>query len=123
MTKSLYIKFERVCCQSSTLNSSLRVLAHANAFLPGGVEETEQGLYEKVEPDIMMQHCVLAVMYASVADSQDAIRDASVMGFVYIAEVDEKKRRLKVLAPMNTRISERPMIWGSWPEAAISLMG
>ncbi|KAE8448649.1 Cleavage polyadenylation factor subunit clp1 [Mollisiaceae sp. DMI_Dod_QoI] len=96
---------------------------HTNAFLPGGVEETEQGLYEKVEPDIMMQHCVLAVMYASVADSQDTIRDASVMGFVCVAEVDEKKRRLKVLAPMNTRISERPMIWGSWPEAAVSLMG
>ncbi|KUJ16273.1 Clp1-domain-containing protein [Mollisia scopiformis] len=97
--------------------------AHTNSFLPGGVEETDHGLYEKVEPNASMQHCILAVMYASVSDSQDTIRDASVMGFVYVAEVDETKRRLKVLAPMNTRMTDRPMIWGSWPEVAVSLMG
>jgi len=70
-----------------------------------------------------MMHCMLAVMYASVSDSQETVRDASVMGFVYVAEVDDKKRRMKVLAPMNTRITERPMIWGSWPEAAMTVIG
>ncbi|KAF8853730.1 Clp1-domain-containing protein [Acephala macrosclerotiorum] len=97
--------------------------AHVNSFLPGGVEETEQGLFEKAEPNPSMQHCILAVMYASVNDSQDTVRDASVMGFVYVAEVDETKRRLRVLQPMNTRIADRPLIWGSWPEAAVSLVG
>jgi len=93
------------------------------SFLPGGQEEGEPELYEKVELSSMVLHCILAVMYASVHDSQDTIRDASVMGFVYVAEVDEKKRKLKILAPLNTRVTDRPMIWGSWPEATLSLIG
>lgn len=105
------------------LTISSQIIAHVNSFLPGGVEETEQGLFEKAEPNPSTQHCILAVMYASINDSQDSVRDASVMGFVYVAEVDETKRRLRVLQPMNTRITDRPLIWGSWPEAAVSLVG
>jgi polyribonucleotide 5'-hydroxyl-kinase len=62
-------------------------------------------------------------MYASHHDPQETIRDATVMGFVYIAEVDEKRRRMKILAPLNTRFTDRPMVWGSWPEATMSLIG
>ncbi|TVY39548.1 mRNA cleavage and polyadenylation factor [Lachnellula occidentalis] len=97
--------------------------AMLSSFLPGGEEDNQQiGLYENVEPSSMMLHCLLAVMYASTRDSQETVRDASVMGFVYVAEVDEKKRRLKILAPLNTRITDRPMIWGSWPETTVSLI-
>lgn len=91
--------------------------------MPGGVEASAATIYEKIEPETSLLHCLLAVMYANTADSQEVVRDASVMGFVFVAEVDEKKRRLKVLAPMNTRISDRPMIWRSWPEATVSLVG
>lgn len=96
-----------------------------SAFVPRDHEEevVETELYEKAEPSVLMQHCVMAVMYASPLDTQETIRDASVMGFVYVAEVDEKKRRLKILAPLNTRITDRPMVWGSWPEAMMSLIG
>ena len=71
----------------------------------------------------MMLHSILAVMYASKHDSQETIRDASVMGFVHVAEVDEKRKRLKLLAPLNTRVTDRPLIWGSWPEATFGLIG
>jgi len=94
-----------------------------SSFLPGGEEEAEPSLYENAEPSSMMLHCILVVMYASIHDSQETIRDASVMGFVYVAEVDEKKKKLKILAPLNTRVIDKPMIWGSWPEASINLMG
>jgi polyribonucleotide 5'-hydroxyl-kinase len=70
-----------------------------------------------------MLHCVLAVMYASPHDAQDTIRDASVMGFVYVAEVDEKKQRVKILAPLSGKLGDRPLVWGSWPEPAVSLIG
>ncbi|KAM3069456.1 Cleavage polyadenylation factor subunit clp1 [Clarireedia jacksonii] len=93
------------------------------SFLPGGDEEVEQTLYEKVEPSQGMLQCLLAVMHASTRDSQDTIRDASVMGFVYVADVDEKKKRVKILAPLNTRVTDRPLVWGSWPESTGSLMG
>ncbi|RAL59583.1 hypothetical protein DID88_006442, partial [Monilinia fructigena] len=94
-----------------------------NMFLPGGEEEAEPTQYEKVEPTPLMLHCIFAVMHASIRDSQDTIRDASVMGFVYVAEVDDKKKRLKILAPLNTRVTDRPLIWGTWPEAPVNLMG
>lgn len=87
----------------------------STSFLPGGEEVSNHEIYDKVEPSQSMLHCMLAVMYATEADSQETVRDASVMGFVYVSEVDEKKRKLKVLAPMNTKIIDRPLIWGSWP--------
>lgn len=62
-------------------------------------------------------------MYAYPHDSLDTIRDASVMGYVYVAEVDEKRKRLKILAPSSGKLGDRPMVWGSWPEATASLIG
>ena len=82
----------------------------------------EAELYEKAEPTSEMSHCILAVMYAATSDSQETIRDAPVMGFIYVAEVDEKRRRMRILAPLNTRVTDRPMVWGSWPEASMNLL-
>ncbi|KAI9736436.1 MAG: Cleavage polyadenylation factor subunit clp1 [Claussenomyces sp. TS43310] len=97
--------------------------AMLSSFLPGGEEEQEAPVFDRVEPTSMMLHRVLAVMYASPHDSQETIRDASVMGFVYVAEVDEKRRRVKILAPLSGKLGDRPMIWGTWPEATVSLIG
>lgn len=68
---------------------------------------------------------ILALPHASTKDSMEDVRDASVMGFVYVAEVDEKKRRLKVLAPVTTRIGGdgKIAVWGAWPGVVVSLMG
>jgi polyribonucleotide 5'-hydroxyl-kinase len=95
------------------------------SFLPGGEEDenTEFPLFDPVTPSSQLLHCILAVLYATPHDSQDTIRDANVMGFVYVAEVDEKKQRLRILAPLSGKLGDRPMVWGSWPEAAVSLIG
>lgn len=77
----------------------------------------------KVEPSLMMQNCTLAVMYASVHDGPATIRDASVMGFAYVADVDEKRRKLRILAPVSARLGDRPLLWGAWPEPMVSLLG
>ncbi|KAI0106179.1 Pre-mRNA cleavage complex II protein Clp1-domain-containing protein [Nemania sp. FL0031] len=79
-------------------------------------------LLEKAEPSMMMQNCVLAVAYASVNDTPDSILDANVMGFVYVADVDEKRRRLRILAPVSARLGDRPLLWGSWPEHMVNLL-
>ncbi|KAI1330953.1 Pre-mRNA cleavage complex II protein Clp1-domain-containing protein [Xylariaceae sp. FL0255] len=79
-------------------------------------------ILEKAEPSIMMQSCVLAVAYASIHDAPDTIRDANVMGFVYVADVDEKRRRLRILAPVSARLGDRPLLWGSWPEHMVNLL-
>lgn len=70
-----------------------------------------------------MIHCIFAVVYASTHDSQETIRDAPIMGFVYVADVDASKKKVSILAPINSKITDRPMIWGSWPEPTMSLMG
>jgi polyribonucleotide 5'-hydroxyl-kinase len=92
----------------------------------GGITYDERETYtdtlEKAEPSMMMQNCVLAVACASVHDTPDNIRDANVMGFVYVADVDEKRHRLRILAPVSARLGDRPLLWGSWPEHMVNLL-
>ncbi|KAI1386638.1 Clp1-domain-containing protein [Hypoxylon trugodes] len=80
-------------------------------------------MLEKTEPSLMMQNCILSVVYASIHDSADTIHDSNVMGYVYVADVDEKRRKLKILAPVSARLGDRPLLWGSWPEPIVSLLG
>ena len=44
------------------------------------------------------------------------------MGFMYVAEVDEKKNKLRVLAPAGGRLPNKAIIWGPWPEGIPDLM-
>ncbi|KAI3318710.1 Pre-mRNA cleavage complex II protein Clp1-domain-containing protein [Xylariaceae sp. AK1471] len=92
----------------------------------GGVTYDERETYtdtlEKAEPSLMIQNCLLAVACASVHDAPDTIRDANVMGFVFVADVDEKRRRLRILAPVSARLGDRPLLWGSWPEHMVNLL-
>ncbi|KAI0900193.1 Clp1-domain-containing protein [Annulohypoxylon nitens] len=105
--------------------SALSVWQVNESSTSGSLEDEiyNDAVLEKVEPSLMMQNCLLSVVYASVHDSADAIRDSNVMGYVYVADVDEKRRKLKVLAPVNARLGDRPLLWGSWPEPMVSLLG
>ncbi|KAL7800258.1 Pre-mRNA cleavage complex II protein Clp1 domain-containing protein [Trichoderma ceciliae] len=75
------------------------------------------------EPSSLMQHWTFAVMNASVRDGPDVVRAANVMGFVYVADVDEDRRKIKILAPVSGRLGDRPLVWGKWPEPYINLLG
>jgi polyribonucleotide 5'-hydroxyl-kinase len=75
------------------------------------------------DPSSLMEHWTLAVMYASPKDSPETVRTASVMGYVYVSDVDEERRKLKVLAPVSGRLSDRPLVLGTWPEPFINLLG
>ena len=70
-----------------------------------------------------MQNGIIAIVHAEIGDSQENIRDASVIGFIYVAEVDEKRKKLKVLAPLSGRLANKAMIWGAWPEGSSDLVG
>ncbi|KAI1081584.1 Clp1-domain-containing protein [Whalleya microplaca] len=88
-----------------------------------GEDDLYNDMIERAEPSLVMQNCVLAVLCASVRDAADTIRDSNVMGFVYVADVDEKRKKLKILAPVSARLGDRPLLWGSWPEPMVSLVG
>lgn len=83
----------------------------------------DEEVLEKMDPVPEMAHWTLAVMNASVRDPLETIRYASVMGFVYVADVEPERRRLKILAPVSGRLGDRPLLWGHWPEPHINLLG
>lgn len=70
-----------------------------------------------------MQNAIIAIVHADPYDTQESIRDACVIGFIYVAEVDEKRRKLKILAPLSGRLPNNAMIWGAWPEGVADLVG
>lgn len=62
-------------------------------------------------------------MHASLKDAPEVVRAATVMGFVYVSDVDEERRKIKLLAPVGGRLSDRPLVLGSWPEPFMNLLG
>lgn len=94
----------------------------ANLLAETDFYDNQQAL-EPAEISAEMSHWTLAVMNASVNDPPETIRQAPVMGFVAIADVDEERRRLKILSPVSGRLGNRPMVWGRWPEPYINLLG
>lgn len=86
--------------------------------MPGDSTENNMStaIFDKVQPSPQMQNALVAIVHADPNDTQENIRDASVIGFIYVAEVDEKRKKMKVLAPLSGRLPSKAMIWGSWPE-------
>ncbi|KAG6006706.1 hypothetical protein E4U21_006781 [Claviceps maximensis] len=75
------------------------------------------------EPSSLLQHWTLAIMHASLKDAPEVVRAATVMGFVYVSDVDEERRKIKLLAPVGGRIGDRPLVFGIWPEPFMNLLG
>ena len=44
------------------------------------------------------------------------IRDSAVMGFLYVADVDETKKRVTFLGPHPHMWGDRALVWGNLPE-------
>lgn len=99
------------------------------SFLPGmdedestaGVSHFSSG-FEKVTPGQSMINSILAIKFCPGNAGQDSIRDSCVMGFVYVAEVDETRKRVRFLAPHPSRWGDRALVWGSWPESVGDLV-
>ncbi len=63
-------------------------------------------------------------MHADAHDAPENIRDASVMGFVYVADVDERRRTVRLLSPVAGRLPARALVWSPyWPEPVVNLVG
>ena len=84
--------------------------------------KNKDDLFEKVAPNQGLVNCVLAIKFAAGNAGQEAIRDSCVMGFVYVAEVDETRKKVRVLAPHPTRWGDRALVWGPWPEGVGDLV-
>ncbi|EME78900.1 uncharacterized protein MYCFIDRAFT_157593 [Pseudocercospora fijiensis CIRAD86] len=75
-------------------------------------------VYEKTSPIAAMAGSVVAIKFCPGGSDQQTIRDSAVMGFLYVAEVDETKKRYRFLAPHPQRWGDRALVWGhGFPEA------
>lgn len=82
-------------------------------------------------PPTTLANTLLAITHArstsassSSSSSLAEIRDASIMGFLYVADVDSEKGKIRVLAPVGGRVPPRAIVWGKkWPGEVVGLVG
>ncbi|KAK5658349.1 hypothetical protein OQA88_2325 [Cercophora sp. LCS_1] len=110
-----------------TLSPSTQSVSFDDVAIFRAPDESEayegQPVLEPAEISHDMSNWTLAVMNASVNDPPETIRQAPITGFIAIADVDEDRRRLKVLSPVSGRLGNQPLVWGRWPEPYINLLG
>lgn len=82
----------------------------------------ERQIFEKVTPSEAMQNQLLAITTASPNDPQAVIRDSSIRGYIYVADVDEAKKKVKLLSPLPGATPGNAMILGKWPETVEGLV-
>lgn len=71
-----------------------------------------------------LANTLLAITHTSPTASTADIRDASIMGFLYVADVDVEKGKIRVLAPVGGRMPSRAVIWAKrWPGEVVGLVG
>jgi len=84
--------------------------------------QRSSGTFEKIEPSAAMTGSLLAIKFCPGNSDEIAVRDSAVMGFLYVAEVDEARKKVRFLAPHPQRWGDRALVWGSWPEAVADLL-
>lgn len=71
-----------------------------------------------------LANTLLAITHAPATASPAEVRDASIMGFFYVADVDADKGKIRVLAPVGGRVPPRAIIWAKrWPGEVVGLVG
>jgi polyribonucleotide 5'-hydroxyl-kinase len=82
-------------------------------------------IYTRLEPSSFsaLQNSLLAITTAAPTDSQEVIRDSSIKGYIYVADVEEAKRKVRLLSPQPGMIPANAMVLGSWPEDVPGLVG
>ena len=70
-----------------------------------------------------LANTLLAITHAPTTATPAEVRDASIIGFLYVASVEPDKGKIHVLAPVGGRVPQRAMIWAKrWPDEVIGLV-
>ncbi|KAL2862365.1 cleavage polyadenylation factor subunit CLP1 [Aspergillus lucknowensis] len=100
----------------SAANESAPATAVGNALVP---------LKKVLTPaPSTLANTLLAITNCSPTSNVAEIRDASTMGFLYVADVDSERGKIRVLAPVGGRVPARALVWGKrWPAEVVGLVG
>ena len=80
-------------------------------------------IYERVTPSSLIQNSLLAITTAAATDKPEVIRDSSVKGYIYVSDVDEAKKKMRLLAPQPGQTPPNAIVLGSFPEEVPGLVG
>ncbi|KAJ5697734.1 hypothetical protein N7488_011418 [Penicillium malachiteum] len=71
-----------------------------------------------------LENTLIAITHAQTTASPADVRDASVKGFLYVANVDAEKGKIMLLSPIRGTIPAQAMIWAKrWPDEVVGLVG
>jgi polyribonucleotide 5'-hydroxyl-kinase len=79
-------------------------------------------LYERITPSPAIVNKLIAITSASANDRQEVIRDSSVRGYMYVADIDEGKKRMKLLSPQPGHAPTSALVLGTFPEDVVALV-
>jgi polyribonucleotide 5'-hydroxyl-kinase len=65
---------------------------------------------------------LIAITSASANDRQEVIRDSSIRGYMYVADIDEGKKRVKLLSPQPGQVPTSALVLGTFPEDVAALV-
>ncbi|KAF3260529.1 Cleavage polyadenylation factor subunit clp1 [Orbilia oligospora] len=95
------------------------------SFLPIGEDESslqtgEDDVVRKLAPgdvDSRFENLVVAVLQVDAKDAGvKEVAESAVLGFLFVQEIDEKERRMKVLSPVPGRVPLKALLVGKWPD-------
>ncbi|KAK4900016.1 Cleavage polyadenylation factor subunit clp1 [Elasticomyces elasticus] len=78
--------------------------------------------FEKITPSAAMTGSLIAIKFCPSNSEDYAVRDSAVMGYLYVADVDEARKKVRFLAPHPQRWGDRALVWAQWPEAVADLV-
>ncbi|KAG1054862.1 hypothetical protein G6F43_003150 [Rhizopus delemar] len=95
------------------------VIAPSSA-LPLGMEgSSNETQVVKVDSHEMCLHSILAILNAAPDEHENRLLESNVVGFIYISDVNEEKRKLTILSPSPGRLPKQHLLMGSfkWMES------
>ncbi|KAI9713234.1 MAG: Cleavage polyadenylation factor subunit clp1 [Bogoriella megaspora] len=107
----------------------------SSAYLPGQDPDSDtepstptafassRPIFTSVPPSLALSNAVLALPHCSASTPQSEILTSAIMGFAYVADIDEQRKGIRFLVPAPMRLEGRVMIWGGWPEGVVDLLG
>ncbi|KAH7116065.1 Pre-mRNA cleavage complex II protein Clp1-domain-containing protein [Dendryphion nanum] len=99
---------------------------HDTFFNPSNPTSTNasnaSSIYEKVTPSSLMQNSLLAISTAGPNERHEVIRDASIRGYIYVADVDEGRKKVRLLSPQAGQTPGTALLLGRFPEDVAGLV-
>ncbi|KAK3629692.1 Cleavage polyadenylation factor subunit clp1 [Elasticomyces elasticus] len=78
--------------------------------------------FERITPSAAMTGSLIAIKFCPSNSEDYTVRDSAVVGYLYVADVDEPRKKVRFLAPHPQHWGDRALAGAQWPEAVADLV-